>query len=150
MIYIIAFLAIVILYWKEEWFRKFIDFSQLLGTRKAKIICIIRCMFIFIFIYAIFWSVVNYWFYINLFILHEKLNYSWIQSITIASNLTNELASFTYYILLFFENLLGNDFYNSIMQQMQPQIDSILASYGQLSELNSSVDAFSSFMKIFL
>ncbi|MTI66593.1 MAG: hypothetical protein FH753_08335 [Firmicutes bacterium] len=148
MVYLITIIATVVLYWNAKWFREFLDLSQFLETRRYKIKCAIKCVLTVFFIYVGFWSIVNYWFYINVVILHEKLKYNWIQSITIASNLTNELSSFVYYTELLLGKVIGKDFYNTIIQQMQPQIDKILESYGQLSETDASIDAHVSFLKL--
>lgn len=105
---------------------------------------------VFFLIYFIIWSFLNYWFYINLYILYCKLNYSFFESITIASNLTNELSSGLYYLQLCLQHILGHNMYNTIISDLQPQIQSIINSYGEISDINSQYTAFLEFVKIFL
>lgn len=137
MIYIITLIIMGLLLYKFKFFRSgFFSFKW-----------VIKFLISTLLVYFILWSFVNYWFYINVYILMNNFNYTLAESVNIAINLTNEVSSFFYYISLLFDRTLNNlgmeIIYNNLKNQIQPIIDA----YGGLSEINSSLDALFNFVK---
>lgn len=143
--YIITLVLFVLLLWKVPSFRELISSDSMLKK-------FLKGFVSFLFIYLVIWSILNYWFYINMYILMENPNfhYDFFKSFHIAINLTNEYTTawyyFTWYMGKELSLIFGVDETEQIVQQLQHSIDSL----GLLSDTESGLSLLNDISKFFI
>jgi hypothetical protein len=69
-----------------------------ISTRRERVTSIMKLLTVYMAAHLIIWSVLNFWFYINLYILVEHLQYPMLRSFRIAINMTGQYQSIWYWI----------------------------------------------------
>lgn len=100
---------------------------------------------VFTIVLIIIWSILNYYFFINILILHNYFDFGVLKSIRISSNLTGELSAEWYYfkLLLIKSFGIGGD---KVVSEMCTHMDGLLS---QLDNLNSLKSGSSMIQNIF-
>lgn len=142
MVYFFVFITFIFFCWKSTWFREKVLDSFSSKKRFLKLILFI------LLVYFLWWSFFNYYFYVNLFILHTYFDYGLIESINIASNLTNELSTFFYYTKLLMSHLFENNSFNRLLSELEMQISQTMSLYSDVSSLSSGMEALNNLFKL--
>ena len=82
-------------------------------------------------VFVICWCIINYWFFINVFVLKEYLGYGFFDSIKFSSQMTGQYTTFLFYIKEYFNYIIAStngNFFNEIAEAFRPlaqQMDDI-------------------------
>lgn len=114
---------------------------------KKKIFFIIKIGILWCFIYFILWSIVNYWFYINLYFLTHYLHYDFIYSVKISMNLTTDLSTVWFYTKLLLYKIFNVYSFENLITELDNQIQELINIYGDFSETEAGLDTFWKFLK---
>ena len=104
----------------------------------AGIYRVLRAALLIVLICGILWSINNYLFYVNLYILstHPDFNYSFIQNIIISSKLTDEYQTTWFY----FHHIINKNFdIDHYFPEFAQQVQKIVDQLSNLSEIESNL-----------